>query len=495
MLFSSHSFLFGFLPLVLLVSAAAQLWAPRLTLVALVILSLIFYSRWDSHYLILIVGSIMVNYAIGQRLFASPSKFLLVFAVVANLATIGWFKYYNFFVSGLRIGGIDALPFLDIVLPLGISFFTFQQISYLVDNYRGEIPSHSFKDYIFVVTFFPHLIAGPIVRYSEIAPQLAAGRPRMSLSEMAPGATLLIIGLAKKVLLADPVSIYATQVFQAAAAGQQISMLTAWQGALAYTFQIYFDFSGYSDMALGLALLVGIHLPINFNSPYKATSIIDFWRHWHISLSRFLRDYLYIPLGGSRYGFLRRYVNVLVVMLLGGLWHGAGLTFLIWGLLHGFYLLLNHAYRDTLAPLLPPRLTTSRAWTATCWLATFLAVVIAWVFFRASDHHAALKILKAMAGVTSITAPAASAAELASMAVLFVVLAVIAFGMPNSQTVVGIPGSTLESQDARREIAPLDHGRWWKWRPNMRSAALYGLVFAAVLVSLSKPSPFLYFQF
>jgi alginate O-acetyltransferase complex protein AlgI len=492
MLFNSHGFLLGFLPLVLLVLAGVQLWAPRLTMVALVTLSLIFYGRWDSHYVILIVGSIVVNYAIGQRLAASPSKLLLAFAVTANLATIGWFKYYNFFVSGLLIAGIETLPLLEIVLPLGISFFTFQQISYLVDNYRGEISAHSFKDYIFVVTFFPHLIAGPIVRYSEIAPQLAAGRPRMSLSEMAPGAALLIIGLGKKVLLADPVSAYATPVFQAAAVGQQLSMLTAWQGALAYTFQIYFDFSGYSDMALGLALLVGIHLPINFNSPYKATSIIEFWRDWHMSLSRFLRDYLYIPLGGGRYGFLRRYVNVLVVMLLGGLWHGAGVTFLVWGLLHGFYLLLNHVYRDTLAPLLPSRLINGKVWMALSWLATFLAVVIAWVFFRASDHHAALAILKAMAGLAPV---ASDAVELAPMLLLFTALAAIVLGMPNSQTVVGIKGTVPENHEAHSHSSNREHDRWWKWRPSMRWAALSGIVFAAVLVSLSKPSPFLYFQF
>lgn len=493
MLFNSHGFLLGFLPFVLFVLGGVQRWAPRLMLMAMVVLSLIFYGRWDNHYLVLLVGSIVINYAIGQRLATVPSKLFLALAIAANLVTIGWFKYYNFFVSSLRFGGVETFPFLEIVLPLGISFFTFQQISYLVDSYRREIPPHSFTDYIFVITFFPHLIAGPIVRFSEIAPQLAAGRPRMSLSEIAPGAALLIMGLGKKVLLADPVSTYATPVFQAAAEGQQLSFLTAWQGALAYTFQIYFDFSGYSDMALGLALLVGIHLPVNFNSPYKATSIIDFWRRWHMSLSRFLRDYLYIPLGGNKYGSLRRYINILIVMVLGGLWHGAGFSFLIWGLLHGFYLLLNHVYRDILAPLLPSRLINGKVWRAISWLATFLAVVIAWVFFRASDHHVAMMILKAMVGLTSVSASMGDATKLAPILLLFLMLAAIVLVMPNSQTMVGVSGTAPEKPGACWDNS--DTRRWWKWKPNIRWAALSGFVLAIVLVSLNKPSPFLYFQF
>lgn len=494
MLFNSTAFLLGFLPIVVVSLAGAQRWAPRFILHVMVILSLIFYAKWDPHYLVLIIGSVVVNYAVGQRLIIAPSKSLLALAVIANLATIGWFKYYNFFVGGLRLAGIESFPFLEIVLPLGISFFTFQQISYLVDSYRGEISKHSFADYMFVVTFFPHLIAGPIVRYSEIAPQLAAGRPRLAPSEMSLGVTLLILGLGKKVFLADPVSDYATPVFQAAAEGQQLSMLASWQGALAYTFQIYFDFSAYSDMALGLALLLGIHLPINFNSPYKATSIIEFWRRWHISLSRFLRDYLYIPLGGNRRGSLRRYVNIFIVMLLGGIWHGAGFTFLVWGALHGFYLLLNHAYRERLAPLLPPRLLAAKIWLGLSWLVTFIAVVIAWVFFRASDYQVALAMLRAMAGLTSNVSPMTEGIKLAPTALLFMALAVVVFVMPNSQTIIGVTGR-MDPGEQNPNAIQYENRCWWKWKPNIGWAALSGLVLAAVLVSLSKPSPFLYFQF
>src|SRR5438445_7508322 len=404
MLFSSYAFILGFMPLTLLLFhglRAAGLARSSIGLLAL--LSLGFYGWWNPIYLLLIVPLIAANFALAASIVPRAgrrpraAKPLLLLGLVLNLATLGYFKYANFFVDNLNaLAGLDL--FLGkVVLPIGISFFTFQKIAFLVDAYRGKIDRLNFVDYALFVTFFPQLIAGPIVHHSEVIRQLRE-QATVSMPTIALGVTIFTIGLAKKVVLADTAALYASPLFDAVAAGARPDALAGWGAALAYTAQLYFDFSGYSDMAIGGGLLFGIRLPINFASPYKAESIIEFWHRWHITLSRFLREYLYVPLGGNRKGPSRRYVNLLITMLLGGLWHGAGWTLVVWGALHGFYLVVNHLWHalrrhscggSELSSTLGRRLGQA---------ITFIAVVVAWVFFRSQDIGAAVRMMLAMAG-------------------------------------------------------------------------------------------------
>ena len=336
----------------------------------------------------------------------SRAKTILVAGIAANLGLLGYYKYANFFVDNLNALLGNNLILETIILPLAISFFTFQQIAYLVDAYRGETHEYSFLHYALFVTFFPQLIAGPIVHHHEMLPQFARSTIyRLKAEHLAVGLTIFTLGLFKKVVLADGVAVYATPVFNAAEAGTALTFFEAWGGALAYTFQLYFDFSGYSDMAIGLARMFGIRLPLNFNSPYKATSIIDFWRRWHITLSRFLRDYLYIPLGGSRKGEARRLTNLLITMLLGGLWHGAGWTFVLWGGLHGCYLVVNNIWRKWRASR--GHLHSTPVGRFFAWLLTMLAVIVAWVPFRAEGMGAIQIMLSAMFGLQGISLPTA----------------------------------------------------------------------------------------
>ena len=328
-------------------------------------------------------------------------------AVALNLAVLGVFKYSYFAVTNLNAAFGTDFALGSIILPLGISFFTFEQISFLVDVRRGQTRPSLFVHYALFVSFFPRLVAGPIIRYNEVAPQFAAPRPAHAFADdLAVGLTMFFIGLLKKAVLADGVAPYASPVFTAAEHGEAVDLLMAWGGALAYTCQLYFDFSGYSDMAIGAARCFGIRFPMNFDSPYKATSIIEFWRRWHITLSRFLRDYLYFSLGGNRRGPVRRYLNLLITMLLGGLWHGANWTFIVWGVLHGIYLMINHAWLAVAArsPALT-RFRNSRSGAVFGVILTFLAVVVAWVFFRAPSFAGAFNLLAGMAGLHGIVIP------------------------------------------------------------------------------------------
>src|SRR5262252_156485 len=382
MLFNSYAFILGFMPVTLLLFhglLAAGL--ARSSVRVLAPLSPGFYRWLKPIYLLLIVPLIVANFALAASIVPRAgrrrraAKPLLVFGVALNLATLGYFKYANFFVDNLNaVAGLD-LVLGKVVLPIGISFFTFQKIAFLVDAYRGKVDRLNFIDYALFVTFFPQLIAGPIVHHSEVIRQFRE-RAAVSMPTIALGVTICAIGLAKKVILADTAALYASPRFDAVAAGARPDALAAWGAALAYTAQLYFDFSGYSDMAIGAGLLFGIRLPVNFASPYKADSIIDFWRRWHITLSRFLRDYLYFPLGGNRRGPVRRYLNLGIVMLLGGLWHGANWTFVVWGGAHGLMLIVNHAW-NALPLSRSPILNTLPARTVAIAI-TFLAVTLAW---------------------------------------------------------------------------------------------------------------------
>ncbi len=392
MLFNSYSFIFCFLPLTLIGFFILSYFRHFYGSVWLVLASLTFYAVWDPRYVILLLGSIGFNFMIGSGLTRLQStrkgKILLSTAITANLAALAYFKYAGFLVENFDTLSGLAVSIPKIVLPLGISFFTFTQIAYLVDTARGKSEELNLVRYFLFVTYFPHLIAGPILHHAEMMPQFR--RPetyRFDTAKFSTGLVIFTIGLFKKSILADGISAFVGPVFSAADSGTSLTLLDSWAGALSYTFQIYFDFSGYSDMAIGLSWMFGIGLPLNFNSPYKSTSIIEFWRRWHMTLSRFLRDYLYFSLGGNRRGRVRRYANLFGTMVIGGLWHGAGWTFIAWGMLHGLYLIINHAWlgaRDT-RPVLERRLVAPAGW-----LLTFLAVVVGWVFFRAESIDGAL---------------------------------------------------------------------------------------------------------
>src|SRR6267142_4779788 len=346
MLFSSYAFLFQFLPATVLAFAAARRHSPRAGIMVLAGASLFFYGAWRPVYLLLLVASIAVNFTLGLRM-EDPLRRRAVgsLGVALYLALLCYFKYTNFIFDSLNVLTGAPLPFVNIILPLGISFFTFQQIAYLVDVMRGARVERDIVSYTLFVSFFPHLIAGPLVHHAEMIPQFKRARSGRSSVLAARGLAIFAAGRFKKGVIADDLAQFVTPVFAHLDAGGGVTTEWAWLSTLAYTLQIYFDFSGYSDMAVGLALMFGIRLPVNFRSPYKAASIIEFWRRWHITLSRFLRDYLYIPLGGNRSGEQRRYVNLAVTMLLGGLWHGAAWNFVIWGGLHGIYFCINHLWR------------------------------------------------------------------------------------------------------------------------------------------------------
>ena len=489
MLFSSYVFIFAFLPLAVLCFYLLNRHSRTAALVGLVAFSLFYYGFWNWRYVPLLVGSILVNFWLGRqiqqrRAAGGMPRLLLAGGIAGNLALLAYYKY-AMFVAGL----FGAAPSLGvIVLPLAISFFTFQQIAYLVDSWHGNVTRDGLLPYAVFVTFFPHLIAGPILHHREMMPQFSSedGR-RLRLEDLSVGLTLFFIGLAKKVVIADQMALHATPAFSAAAAGQ-VDFYTAWVGVLAYTFQIYFDFSGYSDMAVGAARMLGIRLPANFFSPYRARNIIEFWRRWHMTLSRLLRNYLYIPLGGNRKGPARRHLNLMITMLLGGLWHGAGWTFVVWGALHGLYLVINHGWQGLRRRMGWER--ESRAGAALATLVTFLAVVIAWVFFRAQDLPTALRMLEAMAGLHGISLPA----RMPPLPWFLALLAVVWFA-PNSYQITRAYDPVLMPERFRTEPAPLARLAL-AWRPTPAWAfALAAIVVSALIAMLSDRMEFLYYQF
>lgn len=385
MLFNSFAFILGFLPPTL-----AGYWLlaryPAARLWYLLAASLVFYGYSDWRFVPLLTGSVVVNWLAATAFLANRRRSILYTAIAADLFCLGVFKYLGFFSGVFSEATGLPLSVPRLALPLGISFFTFHHIIYLVDLLRGTAPRYRFRDYALYIALFPQILAGPLVRHHEIVPQLTLppARPGWD-TRIAHGIGLFVIGLTKKLFFADPLATHADRVFAGAAAGP-IPMADAWTGALAFPLQIYFDFSAYSDMAIGLALLFGFVLPYNFNVPYRACSLRDFWRRWHMTLSRFLRDYLYIPLGGNRHGLPRQVIALLVTFLLGGLWHGAGWTFIVWGGLHGMGLVAENLWRRWLPPL--PR--------AAGWLILMVFLVVTWVFFRAPSLYAAGHMLSAM---------------------------------------------------------------------------------------------------
>jgi D-alanyl-lipoteichoic acid acyltransferase DltB (MBOAT superfamily) len=499
MLFSSYTFLFQFLPAVVLAFAAARLHSPRAGILVLVCASLLFYGAWRPVYLLLLIASIAANFCLGL-LMEHPYRRRVVgmIGVALNLALLGYFKYTNFIVESVNMVTGAPLPFAGIVLPLGISFFTFQQIAYLVDVMRGAKVERDIASYTLFVSFFPHLIAGPLVHHAEMIPQFKRGRTGRSAVLAARGLAIFAAGLFKKVVIADNLAQFVSPVFAHVDAGGSIAPSWAWLATLAYAMQIYFDFSGYSDMAIGLALLFGIRLPVNFRSPYKAASIIEFWRRWHITLSRFLRDYLYIPLGGNRLGEQRRYLNLMVTMLLGGLWHGAGWNFLVRGGLHGLYLCVNHlwqASRKSSKTQFAPGLVQAASWAM-----TFLAVVFAWVFFRAKTMAAAWQVLTALFGLAPDRPAYISSGVLRLMdlpvlvgeeRLLLIGAGAVALALAVAVRLPNVP-QLFGYREYRRAPEP---AHWLRWRPNLAWAALSAAALAISLIGMWQRLEFLYFQF
>ena len=497
MLFSSYAFLFQFLPATALAFAAARLHSPRAGILVLAAASLIFYGAWKPAYLLLLLGSVGFNFWLGLRM-EDPlhRRRLGTLGVIINLALLGFFKYTNFLFDSFSALSGTPLPFVTIVLPLGISFFTFQQIAYLVDVMRGAKVERDIVSYTLFVSFFPHLIAGPLVHHAEMIPQFKRARTGRSAVLAARGLAMFAAGLFKKVVIADNLAQFVTPVFAHLDAGDGVSTQWAWLSTLAYTFQIYFDFSGYSDMALGLALMFGIRLPVNFRSPYKAASIIEFWRRWHITLSRFLRDYLYIPLGGNRLGESRRYQNLMVTMLLGGLWHGAAWNFVIWGGLHGIYLCVNHLWQRWRGGAVP----RSPAAKLASWAVTFFAVVVAWVFFRARTAAGAWQMLGSLFGFEAGSSAYASPGILRVMdlpilvgeqSLLWIGAGTVALALAIALALPNVP-QLFRYREYRR--AP-ERRAALRWRPNAAWALLTALAFAISLFGMWQRLEFLYFQF
>lgn len=508
MLFNSYIFIVLFLPLTLLAFfRTGRTGNIQNAIAVLVGASLIYYAWWNPAYLTLIIGSILFNYSVGTSLAKNANKAILIVGVGVNLALLGYFKYSYFFIENLNFLFSTHIRIDPVLLPLAISFFTFQQIAYLVDAYRNQAHEYNFLHYCLFVTFFPQLIAGPIVHHNEMMPQFMKKETfGFRQQDFAIGVALFTLGLFKKVVLADNLAPFATSVFSASSY-TALSFFEAWRGALAYTFQLYFDFSGYSDMAIGIGFMFGIRLPFNFNSPYKALSIIDFWRRWHMTLSRFLKQYIYIPLGGNRRGKLRRYVNLMITMLLGGLWHGAGWTFVIWGGLHGVYLIINNAWLVLRKHFFPGFPVESVIWKWTARIVTFFAVVIGWVFFRAENYQQAMNILQGMAGLNGVALPLSDLRTLGvvaqwlkaagvqftdlpysngvqDMVSIFVVLSVI-WMAPNSQEIMGL--CTRKETDFP-VAKPL-------WRAGRANAVIFSLLALITFLQLSRVSEFLYFQF
>lgn len=511
MLFNSYVFIFLFMPIVGLIYYYLVQRYSFLATAWLMAASIFFYAWWSVAYLWLLFSSIIFNYTMGicidkYNTKGKNSRPILIFAIAINLALLAYYKYANFFLDSAG----TTYRIKDLILPMGISFFTFTQIAFLVDVFKKKASEYHFIHYTLFVTYFPHLIAGPILHHSEMMPQFRE-KTRFTPENISVGLMIFVIGLFKKVIIADNVCGYADPVFHAAHEANSLTFFAAWAGALAYSFQLYFDFSGYSDMAVGISRMLGIKLPINFYSPYQSNNIIDFWRRWHITLSRFLRDYLYFPLGGNRKGKWRRYANLMTTMVLGGLWHGASWNFVIWGFLHGFYLIINHAW-VAIRSLIFPSKTNHVIERALARMLTFMVVVIAWVFFRADTFGSAINVLKAMAGQNGIVIPQHwnsifSIPSFMSSVVSFGdigttyqsheffwlgLLLLVVWFLPNTYQIMK---HYQPSFSIKEEFSAAKLFRFLEWKPNLWWAMVKTILIILAVFSISRETVFLYYQF
>lgn len=512
MLFNSYPFIFAFLPITLLgFYVIGSRNHHRIAVSWLVGCSLFFYGWWNPAYLSIIILSMLFNYAVGTALSSQiKSKLLLVLAVGGNLLALAYYKYFNFFIDNINILVDIDFNVEKVFLPLAISFFTFQQIAYLIDTYRGETREYNFLSYCLFVTFFPQLIAGPIVHHREMLPQFAQNTLyQLNYRHLIVGFSIFTLGFFKKAVLADGTSNYVNLTFVLAESDASVTFVAAWAGALCYAFQLYFDFSGYSDMAIGIARMFGVILPMNFNSPYKSQNITIFWRRWHMTLSRFLRDYLYIPLGGNRKGKARQWINLVLTMVLGGLWHGAGWNFALWGFLHGLFLVIHQFWMRV---IVRGRFTLHRVFSG--WL-TFSAVLFAWVPFRAETLEGTLNLWRGMLGINGWFLPQWLAShatvfqpwftehhivfvgifhQVGSTKVMdvlwFVLLFIIAFYMPNTQQIMHRYRPVFENRkNYQAKTVKVT------WRPTLKWSLITSFLFVYATLSLTRISEFLYFQF
>jgi D-alanyl-lipoteichoic acid acyltransferase DltB (MBOAT superfamily) len=498
-LFNSYAFLFAFLPLALVAFfGLGHLRAGRVAMPVLVVASLGFYAYWDWRNLFILAPSLLVNFFLGHWLTVSRAtaegdparartrKLLLVAGLVFNLGLLGWFKYLDFLIGTASFlaspFGVAALPLQHLVLPLGISFFTFEQIAYIVDAHRGQPRPYGFLEYCVFVTFYPHLIAGPIIQHNELMDQLGGKVGKPNAENLALGFTMLIAGLFKKVVIADTCMRVVPGVYDHGV--PSLSMVEAWIGTIGYSLQLYFDFSGYSDMAIGLALMVNVRLPQNFNSPYKAHNPIEFWRRWHMTLSRFLRNYLYIPLGGNRGSEARRYFNLFMTMLLGGLWHGAGWGFVLWGGLNGFYLVVNNLFRKWRKA--PKENEPEGPWwlveLACLW--TFFLIMLSRVFFRSPTFSTAWGVLRSLFGAHGVGLE--HVVENAATLVGFALLYLFCRHAPNTQQVLSSLSPVYGKVEAPSRV---------QVRLSPAVAVVVAGMALASLLKLTAVSEFLYFQF
>ena len=485
MLFNSYEFIFMFLPITFFVYF--YLLEQRLIVGAkgfLVFASLFFYSWWNIAYLPLILGSMLFNYIIGNSLnenFAKvkiSKKSLLSIGIVANIVLLGYFKYSDFFIENFNFVFNSSTSLLHLALPLAISFFTFQQIAYLVDSYRNETSEYDFLNYALFVTFFPQLIAGPIVHHSEMMPQFASQWNLVKrYKNIAAGFFIFSIGLFKKVVIADQFAVWANAGFNTSAT---LNMIEAWVTSLSYTFQLYFDFSGYTDMAIGAALLFNIVLPINFNSPYKALNIQEFWQKWHITLSRFLKEYVYIPLGGNRKGDFKTYTNLFSTFIIGGIWHGAGWTFVFWGFLHGIALVIHRLWSKLNIKM--PKFIA--------WFITFNFINIAWVFFRANEFGDALKLLNSMFSLSNIVLPVKSYQYLEFLNSYDVKFAMVISVIGKSEVIYWVVGAFILTLMFKNSTNLLK-----LFSPSRKNLYFILILFFISVLFLDNKSDFLYFNF
>ena len=522
MLFNSPIFLFVFLPATCVgYLVLRQLVGPRAVLGWLLTASILFYAWWNPAYVPLLLGLALFNFLVARGIAAcraagrfNPVTLLLTFGIVVDLMVLGYFKYTDFLIDTANVLFRENFALQHIILPLGISFFTFQKIAYLVDSSRGEVIEHDLLEYCFFVMFFPQLLAGPITHHSEIFSQIKgpwafAVKP----SNFMLGLTIFVIGLFKKVVLADHFAPLVSPAYDAVAAGQPLDFFLAWQSAIAFKFQLYFDFSGYSEMALGAARLFGIQLPLNFNSPYRALNVVDFWRRWHMTLTRFLRDYVYIPLGGSRRGTPRLYLNLIITLALSGLWHGAAWHFVIWGSLQGASMVVAHAWRSVWRPI-------NAWWSHTiARLLTFFVLTMILVMHRAPSTALALEIYRGMVNLprpwydalgpvggalgwlgVRFDGPPATTDEL-ELVLWFVVWIAFVWFLPNTQQLLARwhPAYNYGVVERDRD-RPLPERipaftLVMQWRPNIAGAVFVGVLAALACLSLRHISEFLYFKY
>ncbi len=519
MLFNSVEFLFLFLPIVLLgYWGACRVPDVRYRKIWLTLASLVFYGWWNPWLLLLLATSILGNFYCGGVVLAQKrqgglkaARLVVITGFAFNIALLAYFKYAGFLLANLTL--LTGWPNVEanIILPLAISFFTFQQIAYLADTFEGKVERYALIDFTLFVSFFPQLIAGPIVHHKELVSQFNHTNLSLRHENFSVGFTFLVIGLMKKILIADNIDTVAAPVFDSGL--ETPGLIESWLAVLSFTLGIYFDFSGYSDMAVGLARMFGVKLPYNFNSPYKSTSIIDFWRRWHITLSNFLRDYLYIPLGGNRRGQARRYINVFITMLLGGLWHGASWTFVAWGGLHGLFIIINQQWEKRFARKSVLGRPLSQA-------LTLLVVMIAWVFFRAGSFDQALNVLTGMAGMNGwISEAIATSLQNTYLAeqyaegglanlirpsslrnnigeifpfFLMAVGVIVALFAPNSQTFIENIGENI-SRQTNTAISRFQFRL--RWTPSIHWAAILMAGFICCITAMSEVKAFVYFQF